>query len=170
MEGNKVLTIILSAICIIASLNCNAQRLAVSTNAVYWAMLSPNLNVEVAFSRHSSVSIEAAALPWNINDKNSIAHITVSPDYKYWFTMPFFGHYAGVNALYSSYQQVKESETKTGNIIALGANYGYAFLFNRRFNVVPNIGIGAGYDFRDGQRKFVIVPTRIGINLQMVIK
>ena len=170
MESNKALTLILAAICMIIAVNCNAQRLAVSTNAVYWAMLSPNMNVEFALSRHSSVSIEAAALPWNISDKNSIAHITVSPDYKYWFNMPFFGHYAGINALYSSYQQVKNSETKTGNIVALGANYGYAFLINRRFNVVPNIGIGAGYDFRDGKRSIVFVPTRIGINLQMVIK
>ena len=170
MESNKVLTLILAAICMVVSINCNAQRLAVSTNAVYWAMLSPNLNVEFAFSRHSSVSIEAAALPWNLSEKNSVAHITVSPDYKYWFNMPFFGHYAGINALYSSYQQVKDYETKTGNIVALGANYGYAFLLSRRLNVVPNIGIGAGYDFRDGKRKIVFVPTRIGINLQMVIK
>lgn len=170
MESNKVLTLILAAICMVVSINCNAQRLAVSTNAVYWAMLSPNLNVEFAFSRHSSVSIEAAALPWNLSEKNSVAHITVSPDYKYWFNMPFFGHYAGINALYSSYQQVKDSAPKTGNIVALGANYGYAFLLSRRLNVVPNIGIGAGYDFRDGKRKIVFVPTRIGINLQMVIK
>ena len=170
MENHRLLTLILAATCMIASLNCQAQRLAVSTNAVYWGMLSPNMNVEVALGRHSSVSLEAAALPWNINDKYSIAHITVSPDYKYWFTMPFYGHYAGVNALYSSYQQTKDSQTKTGNIVALGGTYGYALLLNRRWNIVPNIGFGAGIDFRDGKREIVFVPTRIGINFQMVVK
>lgn len=63
MKRHKVITLILTAVCIIATVNCHAQRLAVSTNAVYWAMLSPNLNVEISLSRHSSVSIEAAALP-----------------------------------------------------------------------------------------------------------
>ena len=128
------------------------------------------MNIELALSRHSSVSIEAAAMPWNVNNKYSIAHISISPDYKYWFAMPFYGHYAGINALYSSYEQIKDYEVKTGNIVAIGGTYGYSFLINRHWNIVPNIGFGAGIDFRNGQRKIVAVPTRLGINFQMVIK
>lgn len=161
-----LLAILLTAI----SFNCNAQRVAVSTNAIYWGMLSPNLSVELGLSRHSSVSLEASALPWNINDKFSIAHLSVVPEYKYWFTMPFYGHYTGVNALYSSYQRVKDSVEKTGNIIALGVSYGYAFIINKRWNIVPHIAIGGGIDFSSGKREFVFVPTKAGINLQMVIK
>ena len=170
MKSNKVLTIIFTAICIIASFNCKAQRLAVSTNAVYWGTLSPNLNVEVAFSRHSSFSLEAAALPWNINQKFSVSHITISPDYKYWFTMPFFGHFAGANLLYSSYRQIKDSIEKTGNIVALGATYGYAFIINKRLNIVPTIGLGAGLDLSENKCNIIPVPTRIGVNIQMVLK
>lgn len=156
-------------LCLFSS-NCKAQRLAVHTNAVSWGVLSPNLGIELALSRHSSVSIEASALPWNINDKYSVSHITVSPDYKYWFTMPFFGHFAGINALYSSYNQIKQGTEKTGNLVALGATYGYAFLLNRRWNIVPTIGLGGGLDLSDNSCKFVAVPTRIGVNIQMVIK
>ncbi len=161
---------VLALILIALPKECKAQRLAVSTNAVYWGILSPNMNVEFALGRHSTISMEAAAAPWNINNRYSISHITVTPDYKYWFTMPFFGHFTGANLLYSSYRRIKDSQEKTGNIVALGATYGYAFIINRRFNIVPTIGLGAGVDFSEDKCRIVPVPTRIGVNFQFVIK
>lgn len=161
---------ILTLLLFVLSIECKAQRIAVSTNAVQWGMLSPNMNVEFSLSRHSTISFEAAACPWNINEKYSVSHLSISPDYKYWFTMPFFGHFAGANLLYSSYRQIKDSIEKTGNIVALGATYGYAFIINKRLNIVPTIGLGAGLDLSENKCNIIPVPTRIGVNIQMVLK
>ena len=170
MKRHKIILLIITALSLFISVNSYAQRLAVSTNAIGWATLSPNVSVDMAFSRHSSVAMEVSVAPWNVSDKFSVAHLTISPEYKYWFTMPFYGHYAGVNALYSSYNRVKDYQDKQGNIIAIGATYGYAFLINRKWNIVPNIGVGAGCNFTGGKREFIVVPTKVGINFQMVIK
>ena len=156
-------------LCLFSS-NCKAQRLAVHTNAVSWGVLSPNIGIELALSRHSSVSIEASALPWNINDKYSVSHITVSPDYKYWFTMPFFGHFAGANILYSTYERVINSKSTVGKMVAAGAKYGYSLILSKRWNLVPTVGVGVGINRVNGKNEFLIIPTKIGVNIQMVVR
>ena len=44
--------------------NADAQTVGVTTNALGWAALSPNVGVEVGFARQWSVSVDGLVNPW----------------------------------------------------------------------------------------------------------
>lgn len=146
-----------------------AQRVTVSSDVLKWAALSPNLGVELAISRHHSFSFSAATCPVKVSDKLSITHLTVIPEYKYWLNMPFYGHYVGANLLYTSYEAAGSRYSGAGNIVAACANYGYCFILNERWNVAPFAGLGVGAEIA-GNKRFIPLIARIGINIQLVVK
>ena len=147
----------------------NAQRIAVSSDVLKWATLSPNVGVELAFSRHHAFSFSAATCPFRASDRLSVTHLTVIPEYKYWLNMPFYGHYVGANLLYSSYKATGSSYSGSGNIIAACADYGYSFILGKRWNIVPFAGLGMGADIGENSR-FIPFIARIGVNIQLVVK
>ena len=148
---------------------CKAQRIAVSTNAIEWVALSPNLGFEIAIERHHAFSMTASASPWAVSKRLSVEHITLIPEYKYWFDMPFFGHYVGANLLYSSYNITGSSSSRMGNLVAAGVNYGYSFILGKKWNVVPFAGVGIGVDGGD-VTSFAPLVARLGVNFQIVVK
>lgn len=146
-----------------------AQRFAVSTNALEWLTLSPNLSFDMAFSQHHAFSMSASASPWKISDNLHLQHITVSPEYRYWFRMPFYGHFMGANLIYSSYDFSLGGFDRRNDLLAAGVTYGYSLMLGKRWNIVPVIGLGAGVEVADKVR---VVPavTRLGVNIQLVVK
>lgn len=154
---------------ILWSQDLRAQRFAISTNLVEWATVSPNFSLDFSLSQHHAVSMSASVSPWKLTDKTYLSHITVSPEYKYWFNMPFYGHYLGANAVYSSYDLSLGSNARVGNLFAAGVTYGYSILLGKKWNIVPNIGLGAGVDL-GAVAKFVPVVTRLGVTIQMVVR
>jgi hypothetical protein len=146
-----------------------AQRFAVSTNALEWLTLSPNLSFDMAFSQHHAFSMSASASPWKISDNLHLQHITVSPEYRYWFRMPFYGHFMGANLIYSSYDFSLGGFDRRNDLLAAGVTYGYSLMLGKRWNIVPVIGLGAGVEVAD---KIRVVPavTRLGVNIQLVVK
>ena len=146
-----------------------AQRFAVSTNALEWLTLSPNLSFDLAFSQHHAFSMSASASPWKISDNLHLQHITVSPEYRYWFRMPFYGHFMGANLIYSAYDFSLGGFDRRNDLLAAGVTYGYSLMLGKRWNIVPVIGLGAGVEVADKVR---VVPavTRLGVNIQLVVK
>ena len=146
-----------------------AQRFAVSTNALEWLTLSPNLSFDMAFSQHHAFSMSASASPWKISDNLRLQHITVSPEYRYWFRMPFYGHFMGANLIYSSYDFSLGGFDRRNDLLAAGVTYGHSLMLGKRWNIVPVIGLGAGVEVADKVR---VVPavTRLGVNIQLVVK
>ncbi len=154
----------------VASFGLKAQRLAVSTNLLEYALLSPNLEVDLSLNQHNSISISGSASPWKVNEKYSLSQFSISPEYKYWFNMPFFGHYLGANAKYISYDMFWNTNKFEGNVMSLGVTYGYCFIIGKKWNIVPNIGLGAGADFSAQGVELVPLITKFGLNLQMVVR
>lgn len=157
------------AVVLLASFEGKAQRVAVSTDVLQWATVSANLGFEIAVSQHNAFAFSASVCPVQVSERLSVSHISVSPEYKYWFNMPFYGHYAGADLLYSSYDMSGSLYERTGNLLAACANYGYSFIIGRRWNIVPHVGAGIGVDFGE---KVSIVPLvlKLGVNIQLVIK
>lgn len=158
-----VVAILLSSFC------GKAQRVAVSTDVVQWATVSPNLGFEVALSQHHAFAFSASTCPVKVSDRLSVTHLSVLPEYRYWFRMPFYGHYTGANLIYSSYDIGGSRYVRTGNLIAACANYGYSFIIGRRWNIIPHAGLGIGVDVSD-KTSFIPLVARIGVNIQMVVK
>lgn len=158
-----VMAILLSSFC------GKAQRVAVSTDVVQWATVSPNLGFEVALSQHHAFAFSASTCPVKVSDRLSVTHLSVLPEYRYWFRMPFYGHYTGANLIYSSYDIGGSRYVRTGNLIAACANYGYSFIIGRRWNIIPHAGLGIGVDVSD-KTSFIPLVAKIGVNIQMVVK
>lgn len=145
-----------------------AQRVAISTDVLQWALISPNLGFEVALSQHHALGFSASTCPVKVSDRLSVTHLSVSPQYKYWFRMPSYGHYAGADLMYSSYEIGGSAYAGSGNLLALRGTYGYSLILGRRWNLIPNAGLGLGLDWGD---KISILPViKLGVNIQMVIK
>lgn len=156
------------AVLFVSSYEGKAQRIAMSTDLVQWALVSPNLGFEIAMSQHHAFSFSASTCPVKVSDRLSVTHLTILPEYRYWLRMPFFGHYVGGGIVYSSYDISGSRYERTGNLVGAGANYGYSFILSRRWNIVPHAGIGVGTDI--GNDVSVIPLVKIGVNIQMVIK
>ena len=171
MCGIKVVRYLVCVITVLlfSTLSAKAQRFAVHTDALQWAIASPNIGFEVPVAQHHAISFSAATCPIKISDRASFTHLTIEPQYKYWFAMPFFGHYAGASLLYSSYDLSLGNHTGTGNLLAACANYGFSLILGRRWNLVPHVGLGLGVDLGE-QTRFVPLVAKIGINIQLVVK
>lgn len=145
-----------------------AQRLAVSTDALEWLTVSPNVSVDLVFAQHHAFSLSASASPWKLTPNVYLKHLTISPEYKYWLNMPFYKSYIGGKLLYSSYDICVNKAVHKGNLVGALVDYGYSFIFSKRFNLVPTAGLGVGYDMGESAR--VVPMITLGLNAQIVLK
>ena len=157
------------AVLFVSAYEGKAQKVAVHTDALQYVLVSPNLGFEVAISQHHAFAFSASTCPVKVSDRLSVTHLSVIPEYKYWFRMPFYGHYTGASVIYSSYDIGGSRYVRTGNLIAACADYGYSFIIGRRWNLVPHLGLGVGMDVGK-KTSFVPVVAKIGVNIQMVVK
>ena len=146
-----------------------AQRIAVSTNGLEWLTLSPNASLDVAFTQHHAFSMSVSTQPWRLSQNFFMSHITISPEYRYWFRMPFYRSFVGANLTYSGYDLSLFGFDRKGELFAAGVTYGYSFLMGKRWNLVPFLGAGVGMELTE-KVSFIPVIARLGLNIQLVVK
>lgn len=145
-----------------------AQRIAVSTNTLELLTLSPNMSLDISLSKHHSLFMSVSSSPWKVSSSAYNQHFTISPGYRYWLNMPYYKGYVGGKFLYSSYDLAVGDFCRKGNLVAMTVDYGYSVILSKRLNMVPAIGLGAGYNVSD-KRSIVPVVT-LGLNVQIVLK
>ena len=152
--------------------SANAQKVAVKTNALYWASATPDLGMEFALGDRWTFDLEGGYNPWDLDADNNmkIKHWLVSPEFRYWFCNSFQGHFIGINANYSQFNigglpfampnlfvTLAESAPMPdlaaariqGWAVGAGLTYGYAFPIARRWNMELTIGYGWWYSEYD---------------------
>ena len=147
--------------------NASAQKVAVKTNALYWATATPNVGLELAIGNRWTVELAGGYNPWTLNKEENIKakHFLVTPEIRYWFCESFQGHFLGINGNYTQFNingihipeafinadsqgyflddlQHRRSE---GWAVGAGLTYGYAFPIARRWNLGLNLGLGWWY-------------------------
>ena len=148
--------------------SASAQKVAVKTNALYWATATPNLGFEFALADRWTFELEGGYNPWNLDSDNNmkVKHWLVSPEFRYWFCNSFQGHFIGINANYMQFNigglpegmpnlfvnlntEVPMSDLSVARIqgwaVGAGLTYGYAFPIARRWNMELTIGYGWWY-------------------------
>lgn len=145
----------------------NAQKVAVKTNALYWASATPNAAFEFAMADRWTFEVSGGYNPWTFNkEKNTkMKHFLVSPEFRYWFCESFQGHFIGVNANYTQFNMAgipvpkvfvdlgpgdsSATDLKNTRIqgwaVGAGLTYGYAFPIARRWNMEFTLGYGWWY-------------------------
>jgi hypothetical protein len=162
--------LVLIVLSILTSLTAEAQNLTLSNNLLYDAMLTPNLRLGYAPDSTSrwSYGFTAGFNPWprgNLTKKKH-RHLLLSPEVRYWTDSVNVGHFFGANVIYSHfnagytdmiiYKGVKD-ERRQGDMVALGAFYGYSWRLGRRWTMEAVAGLAVGYAWYD---RFVINENR----------
>lgn len=121
----------------------NAQRVALKSNLIDWATLSPNLAVEMRLNQRLTLDISAAANPFSFTIADMKAtHFRFQPELRYWFNRPMARHFMGISLLGGLYNVKFKEHLYEGDIWAAGLTYGYAFVLSRHWNMEATLGIG----------------------------
>lgn len=133
-----------------------AQKVAVKTNLLSDATLSPNLGLEVALAPKWTLDISGQGNFWTI-DGHKWKHWMVQPEARYWLCRRFAGHFFGIHAIGGQYNlgnlniPVNFLGTDFHNLknkryqgwgAGAGIAYGYAFPVHPHWNIEAEIGIG----------------------------
>ena len=163
--------LIIAVFALVASMgSTSAQKVAIKTNALYWATATPNVGMEFAMADRWTFELEGGYNPWTLKSENNmkVKHWLVSPEVRYWFCESFLGPFIGINANYSQFNvaghpllpvffnlssDVPETDLRTSRIegwaAGAGLTYGYAFPIARRWNLELTGGFGIWYSEYD---------------------
>ena len=170
-----------------------AQDIAVKTNLLSDAFLSPNIGAEIGLAPRWTVDITGQMNAWKLSGDKQWGHWAVQPEVRYWFCDRFSGHFVGahvhggqyniggfdghINFLGTDTRKLKDSRYQ-GWFVGAGVSYGYAWILSRHWNLEAEIGFGYSYTRYDRFRcagcgkkvetdkpHHYVGPTKAAINL-----
>lgn len=180
----KIKFILVAILMIAARTSMNAQRIAVTTNVVEDAILTPNVGVDIVLSDRQSITFDTSFAPYQLSKGFSNKCMTFRAGYKYWLNQAFYAHYIGVDVVASSNDFRLGSWKQKGEYLGIGVGYGYSLILSKRLNLVPHIGVGIaygnsyeGHDHMNGTQgvqavatpRFMPILTRFGLTIQYVL-
>ncbi len=148
---NRILRRVLFAVCLSAlsaafGPNAAAQNIAVKTNALMWAALTPNLGCEIVTGEHTSIELSAFGHknPYGLTSEI----IAVQPEFRYWFNgRPMIREFVGIGAVLTRYdmtigQKILDGDlvrhmrqVYDGDAVGIGITGGYVFALGKRLNL-----------------------------------
>jgi hypothetical protein len=139
------------------------DRIAIKTNLLYAATLTPNLGIEVGLGRRFTLEATLGYNGWGnfwefsepAEDaaRRQLNHILAKVEGRFWFGERFEGHFAGLHAYYNDYvvnglkvPLLFDKEYRyDGFGFGVGVSYGYNWMWNPRWGMEFNVGVGAMY-------------------------
>ena len=135
------------------------QNVAVKTNLLGDALLSPNLGLEIGLSPRWTLDVSGQINLWTVNERKW-KHWLVQPEARYWFCDAFAKHFLGFHAIGGRYNvgNIPNSISffgtdfsKVGDwryegwAVGAGIAYGYAFALGHHWNLELELGVGYAY-------------------------
>ncbi len=90
--------LIILLLCLASFTPMKAQDVAVKTNLLYDAVLTPNIGVEVGVAPKWTIDVTGQLNAWTVNE-HYWKHWLAQPEARYWFCQRFAGHFVGAHAL-----------------------------------------------------------------------
>lgn len=145
----KLIVIILLMIC--APKVADAQKWAVSTNALSWANLATvNAEGSVSVHKHFTFNTGFTVNPWqmttntyvNLKNRQYGGYVGM----KYWPWHVYSEWWVGIKAQYKHFEQVGllSANLMQGDALGGGLSGGYTFLISEHFNVDLGLGVWGG--------------------------
>ncbi len=155
--------------------HAEAQKIALKTNLLTDATLSPNIGVEVPVSTRSSVNLVYAINPWTFHSdthgERKVKFWTLMPEYRWWTCSVLNGHFFGIHAMGGQFNASNvdipvpgfffggdnirtraRSSRYQGGFAGAGLTYGYQWILSRNWNLEAEIGVGYNYVWYDRYR------------------
>lgn len=128
--------------------------IALKTNFLYAATLTPNLGLEFAVGKRSTIDVSAGYNFYEPDSGKMWKHWLVQPEYRWWFCERFNGafigghllggqfNFAGIDFPLNVFDDLKDNRYE-GEFYGVGAVFGYQWILGRRWSL--EMAIGAGY-------------------------
>ena len=140
-----------------------SQNVALKSNLLYDALLTPTLGLEVGLAPKWSFDLSGSINAWTVNEKRWKQWM-VQPEARYWFCRRFAGHFMGVHAIGGQYNfgnlhnnihflgtdfsQLSKNRYQ-GWMAGAGIAYGYAWILSKHWNFELELGVGWIYTKSD---------------------
>lgn len=168
-----------------------AQELSVKTNALYWTTGMANLGLEVGLGKRVTFDVSATCSPFKVKNDLYFKNWTVNPEFRFWLSEKFYGHFFGIGALYADYNvsgipyptfSSARHSRFDGWAIAASITYGYQWPIAKRWNMEASVGVGYAYTeydkyqrgdcgaFEHHGTKWVPVPTKASLSFIYLIR
>ena len=145
---------IIKIIFIFFTINSFAQKIAIKTNAAYWATTTLNLGMEIALKPKMTLDLTGTYNPFTFSNNKKIMHWAIQPELRYWTCQRFAGHFFGLHAHYGRYNGGLEKYRYKGWFVGGGISYGYQWIVGKRWNIETELGVGYAYlDYDKYRRK-----------------
>lgn len=179
---------------VISGGSASAQKVALKTNALYWATTTPNLSVELGLGKRTTLDLTGGYNPWTLDKASNRKkkHWLVMPEFRYWLCERFSGHFFGIHSGYAFYNisnvripfsgKATKEHRYEGWATGAGISYGHSWIIGKRWNIEATLGVGyiyTKYDkyncatcgkFNENRSKHYFGPTKAGISIVYMLK
>lgn len=137
-----------------------AQKVAAKTNLLSYAVLNPNLGVEIGLAPKWTLDVTGQFNVWTMSHDRRWKHWAVQPEARYWLCDRFGGHFFGmhvhggqyniggidgkINFLGTDMRKLKDARYQ-GWFAGAGVAYGYAWILGVHWNLEAEVGFGYSY-------------------------
>jgi len=118
------------------------QRISVKTDALKLAMATPNIGVEFATTKHTSLSADVSYgfMMYGFKEANFWC---VQPEWRYWLSgIRMTGFYIGLSGLGLQYDFITQKKNIIGDAIGGGLSIGNVWMLSDRWNIEATFGFG----------------------------
>jgi len=148
---NKYLIVLL--LLLVSSLMAFGQKAAIKNNLLYDATATPNLALEFALNKKTTLELGAGINWFDFSENRKIKHILIQPELRWWICDVFNGHFIGVHAHGAQFniggldipvgrlEKFKDNRYQ-GYLYGGGISYGYQWMLSPRWNLETSIGGG----------------------------
>lgn len=166
-----------------------AQRLAVKTDPLRWALMMPNIGGEVSVGDRWSIdlSVSGTQKPYWSQDAKIFC---LQPELRYWLSgRQMSRFYVGAAAMWSRYDMKFEGKMHEGDAYGGGITFGYSWFLSTRWSLEAYGGFGIfGYrekryrptdaygDISDVYQDFnntsgyKMMPAKLGVSFSYIIR
>ncbi|MBD5206934.1 MAG: DUF3575 domain-containing protein [Bacteroidales bacterium] len=163
MTRPAILVTILAAAALCAPKASAGDDVALKTNLIYDATLSPDLAIEFGLAPKWSLDIDAHVNAWTVSG-HRWRHWMVMPEARYWLCSRFAGHFFGLHVFGGQFNvgnmkdswswvmgQFKDLSTHRyqGWMGGAGLAYGYSWVLGKHWNLEAELGVGWAYTKSD---------------------
>jgi hypothetical protein len=190
------LSFALGLVSFFCSSTLQAQEVAIKSNLLMDATLSPNLGVEVKVSPQWTLDFTGQVNAWTLSHQRRWKHWLVQPEARYWTCKPFVGSFWALHLVGGQYNLGKPGSSLSflgtdfsnlretryqGWMAGAGIGYGYAWILSRHWNLEAELGLGwvfsrydrykcagCGRKIGEGETHHYVGPTKVALDLVYV--
>lgn len=163
----------------------NRTPLAIKSNLVFAAALTPNLALELPIKKHFSIELSSTYNIWDLKGNVKWKNLMVMSDFRYWPKKNMEGTFYGLNLNWAKYNiggipmpyyGDADYYRYDGWTAGVGISAGYMWYLSRHWSFEANIGLGVNYTSYDKYlqpvcgaywgsfKNILIMPTKIGLS------